>query len=46
MYNGVWPTYASMITLELHELNSQPGQFAVRMTYEGAVLNVRLYWLA
>lgn len=38
VWDGQWPTYAAMITLELHQRAS--GAFAVRLTYNGNVLAV------
>jgi hypothetical protein len=40
VYDGNWPTYAAMITLELHQSTSNADAWFVRMTYGGAVLNI------
>lgn len=38
VWDGLWPTYASMITLELHQMTASPSQYAVRFTYAGNTL--------
>ena len=37
--DGLWPPYASMIILELYEVPSSDSGFAIRVIYNGNVLN-------
>lgn len=46
VWDGVWPTYASMITLELHQFQANTSKYAVRMTYNGDVMKVRKHGVA
>ena len=38
--DGLWPPYASMIILELYEVPSSASGFAIRVIYNGNVLNL------
>ena len=40
VWDGTWPRYAAMMTLELFHMSSAPATPLVRMVYNGQVLHV------
>ena len=38
--NGVWPSYASMILIELYKTTTSTSGFSVRVVYNGKVLSL------